>query len=158
MGMKKLPAGVSGAFYKDLLSRMGVKSTRQRLAVLEILGGSDRPMTAEELFLKIREDGAQELPAQAFENLSLSTVYRILDTLIKKSVVTKSGLMDGGKALFEMNSDVHRHNLICIKCHRIIPIEDCPLSEYECSLARQTGYQISGHKLEVYGICPKCKR
>ena len=133
--------------YKAMLKSRGIKSTKQRLAVLEVLCKSDA-LTAEEIFLNLRD---------SFLNLSLSTVYRILDTLSKNSVVTKSGLMEGGRALYEITPAAHRHNLICEKCHKITPLRDCPLAEYENEIEKITGYAISGHKLEVYGICPNCK-
>jgi Fur family ferric uptake transcriptional regulator len=135
--------------YKELLSGKGIKSTKQRLAVIGELSASGSPLTAEELFLQIHD---------CCEKLSLSTVYRILDMLCKNGVVTKSGLMEGGKAMFEITPDAHKHNLICIKCHKITPLADCPLSDYENDIAKSTGYSISSHKLEVYGICPKCNK
>lgn len=138
----------SNDYYKSVLAKNGIKSTRQRTAVLKVLRRSDVPLTAEEIFLKIH-GGAN--------NLSLSTVYRILDTLMKNNLVSKSSLMEGGRTLFEATYDIHRHNLICVKCRRIIPICDCPLTDYESGLERTTGYKITGHKLEVYGVCPKCE-
>jgi Fur family ferric uptake transcriptional regulator len=137
------------ACYKDIFAVKGIKSTRQRLAVVGELSASGSPLTAEEIFLNVHD---------CCENLSLSTVYRILDMLCKKDVVMKSGLMEGGKAMFEITPDVHRHNLICTKCHKITPLADCPLSEYESDIEKSTGYSISGHKLEVYGICPDCNK
>ena len=136
-------------YCKAMLVAKGIKNTRQRLAVLDVLVSSGKPLTAEEIYLEVRD---------SCDNLSLSTVYRILDTLCKKDIVTRSGLMEGGRALFELISDVHSHNLICIKCHDIIPLDGCPLLSFENELAKTTGYSISGHKLEVYGICPKCNK
>jgi Fur family ferric uptake transcriptional regulator len=137
------------ACYKELLAGKGLKNTRQRLAVLGELSSSGSPLTAEEIFLSVHD---------CCENLSLSTVYRILDLLCKAGVVMRSGLMEGGKAMFEITPEAHRHNLICVKCHKITPLVDCPLSEYESDIEKSTGYSISGHKLEVYGICPECSK
>ncbi|MFT8888776.1 MAG: Fur family transcriptional regulator [Ethanoligenens sp.] len=134
--------------YREKLLERGLKVTRQRLALLAALNQSDTPLTAEELFMRLRKD---------FATLSLSTIYRTLDTLCGKQMVARSVLMDGGRAMFEMTPEVHCHNLICTVCHRIVPIQDCPLGAYEDSIARTTGYKISGHKLEVYGICPQCR-
>lgn len=140
---------VTEATLRQALAGKGIKSTKQRLAVLGELEKSDAPLTAEDLFMKAH--------AQC-ETLSLSTVYRIVDMLCEKGVVMRSGLMEGGRSLFELTPVVHRHNLICVRCHKIIPLEDCPLSQYESDIAKSTGYNISGHKLEVYGVCPKCSK
>lgn len=138
------------SYYRELLAAKGIKGTKQRIAVVEELFSSSVPLTADDIFMRVHDAGD--------ENLSLSTVYRILDTLVKKEVVAKTGLLDGGKALYEIISGVHRHNLICIKCHRMMSFGGCPLQDFEKSLEDSTGFHISGHKMEIYGICPECRR
>lgn len=135
--------------YRQKLLERGLKITRQRLALLAALHQSETPLTAEDLYLRLRQD---------FSTLSLSTIYRTLDTLCEKQMISRSVLMDGGRAMFEIMPETHSHNLICTVCHRIVPIQDCPLAEYEGVIAKATGYEISGHKLEVYGICPQCQK
>lgn len=137
---------------KAMLAKHGLKSTKQRIAVLSVLQLNADPLTAEEIYIRLH-DSAEECG-----NISLSTVYRVLDILGKSGLVSKDGLIDGGKALYELVTGMHRHNLICIKCHKTIPIEECcPISGLEKRLEDTTGYEISGHKLEIYGICPKCR-
>ncbi|HEX2938413.1 MAG TPA: Fur family transcriptional regulator [Ruminiclostridium sp.] len=136
--------------YREILASKGIKGTRQRLAVIGELYSSSAPLTADEIYIKIHDDGS--------ENLSLSTVYRILDMFVKKEIVVKNGLLEGGKALYEIVSGMHRHNLICIKCHRMMSFGGCPLENFEKNLEDTTGFHISGHKMEIYGICPECSR
>ena len=112
--------------YRSMLAEKGIKATKQRMSVIGELSASKVPLTADDLYLRIRD--------QHGGSLSLSTVYRILDTLVKNDIVTKSGLLDGGKALYEIISGMHRHNLICIKCHRMMPLGDCPLGDFEKNL------------------------
>jgi Fur family ferric uptake transcriptional regulator len=117
---------------------------------MAVLFSSAVPLTADDIYIHIRDGGG--------EKLSLSTVYRILDTLGQKEIVAKTGLIEGGKALYEIVSGVHRHNLICIKCHKLIPLGDCPLGDFEKNLEDTTGFRISGHKFEIYGVCPDCRQ
>lgn len=142
------PSGARIGECVRLLKSKGIRTTRQRMSVLSLLLASDTPLTAEDLYVQVRE---------SCPNVSLSTVYRVLDALCEKNVLTKSGLMEGGRAMFEVTPLTHRHNLICIRCHRITPLRDCPLEDYETDVEKTTGYTVSGHKLEIYGICPKCK-
>jgi Fur family ferric uptake transcriptional regulator len=39
----------------------------------------------------------------------------------------------------------------------MITIGHCPIEDYENSLQKTTDFDITGHKLEVYGYCPQCK-
>lgn len=135
--------------YRDILAANGIKGTKQRLAVLKELYTSSVPLTADDIYIKIHDEGQ--------ENLSLSTVYRILDMFVKKEIAVKSGLIEGGKALYEAVTGVHRHNLICIKCHRMMSFDGCPLENLEKDLEHSTGFHISGHRMEIYGVCPECE-
>jgi Fur family ferric uptake transcriptional regulator len=62
------------------------------------------------------------------------------------------------RALYEMNQMTHRHYLVCLGCKKILAIEHCPLKAYEKALGEKTDYAIAGHKLDIYGYCPECRR
>jgi len=135
--------------YKELLKREGIKNTKHRIAILEILEDSDSPRTAEQLFISLRDKTA---------SIDLSTVYRTLDTFASKSLVIKSNRGDDGKALYEFNHNEHKHHLLCVGCHKLISIEDCPIGELQQILKRKIDFDITGHKLEIYGYCHDCKK
>jgi Fur family ferric uptake transcriptional regulator len=130
------------------LKRNGLKNTKCRTVILDILEQSAQPIAAETVYLHISERNM---------SVSLSTVYRTLDALADKNLITKLNIMGEDKTFFEYNSMVHKHYLICLSCKRIRPIEYCPLKDYEESLQRETNYLISGHNLNIYGYCPECK-
>ena len=48
--------------------------------------------------------------------------------------------------------------MICVKCKKMIPIDDCPVKELEKIIADKTGFNITGHKFELYGECENCAR
>ncbi len=131
---------------KDLKDK-GLKQTKHRLAILEILKSDDQPLSAEEVFRKLEEKKIQ---------INLSTVYRNLDLLAEKEMLNKLTLSGDLRAVFEYNQKIHRHYLICLACNKIKVIEHCPLQGYEEGLSQETAYQIIGHKLDVYGYCPEC--
>lgn len=132
----------------EILKNNGLKKTKHRQYVLQVLRECSQPVTAEQIYLKLMEKK---------DAISLSTVYRILDILISKKIVLKMNPLKEDKALFELNRRVHRHYLICIGCHKMLPIDDCPLGDYEKRLAKRTGFEITGHNLEIYGICRECR-
>lgn len=135
--------------YKELLNREGIKSTRHRNAILELLEESEFPQTAEQLFITLREKTA---------SIDLSTVYRTLDTFASKNLVIKSNRVDDGKALYELNHNEHKHHILCVGCHKLISIEDCPIGDLKQTLKNRIDFDITGHKLEIYGYCHDCKK
>ncbi|HCP15167.1 MAG TPA: hypothetical protein DIT32_05275 [Peptococcaceae bacterium] len=74
-----------------------------------------------------------------------------------KNLIAVLNLSGNTKALFEYNGRSHRHYLICLCCKRIEAIAHCPLKDDEETLAKETDYRISGHKLVIYGYCPDCQ-
>lgn len=134
--------------FEGMLKQAGLKNTKHRTSVLEILSGSDQPVSAEQVFLKLAEKGV---------NANLSTVYRILESFAAKGLAVKTNIGSDTKALFEISSTGHRHHMICIKCRKMTSVEDCPLEEYEKMLQKKTGFNVTGHKLEIYGYCEECK-
>lgn len=134
--------------YKDLLKTGNLKVTRHRNAILEAMEKNDLPMTAESLYMKLREEKI---------SISLSTVYRVLETLVDKGLATRSNLSDDNKALYELKHEDHHHHLLCVKCRQILPVDGCPLKDYEKLLEDRFGFTVKGHNLEVFGYCQKCK-
>lgn len=132
---------------REMFSRHGVKNTRQRNMVLEFLKKNDDPLTAEQLFMSVNSVDAA---------ISLSTVYRILDTFLQHGIVEKVSFTEGNKSMYELVRNEHRHYLVCVGCKRVMPVNGCPLQGYEKTLEEKTRFQITGHKLEIYGWCPLC--
>ena len=132
----------------DAIRLSGLKNTKSRLAILDVLEQSDQPISAEQVFLELKEKNI---------TANISTVYRTLDALTEKNLATKLSITGDNRTLYEFNRMIHRHYLICLGCKKIMAIDSCPLEDYEKSLAKETNYLISGHRLDIYGYCPACR-
>lgn len=133
--------------YADILKNEGLKSTKHRKAILFFLEQAEQPLTAEELYVELKEKS---------DSINLSTVYRTLDLFVSKELVNKLTLEDG-KARYELNQCEHRHHLFCVCCHKVIAIEDCPMGELQEMLKQKMDFDVTGHKLEIYGYCRNCR-
>lgn len=134
--------------YKDFLVREGVKSTKHRTSIIKILKESETPLTADDIFLSLKGKNI---------SISLSTVYRTLETLNSKDLVIKTNIFNDGMARFELNRKEHKHHVVCISCRKSVPIGDCPFEEFEKSLKEKMDFDVTGHKFEIYGFCKECK-
>jgi Fe2+ or Zn2+ uptake regulation protein len=125
------------------LRKEGYRFTRQRQVVLEELRKRDYHPSAKEVYDAVK----LHLP-----NVSLGTIYRSLDVLEALGWIRR--LKHGESSRFEANLRDHYH-LICIRCARIFDIDTSILSLNTQGL-EATGFEVKGHKLELYGRCPTC--
>lgn len=124
------------------------KNTKQRKIIIDIIEKAPLPLTAEDIFIDIK---------QTFNSVSLSTVYRNLEMLLSKEIIIKAVYNDN-KARYELKRGTHKHRLICKGCNTVVDINDCPLKALEDKLKNETDFDILDHKIEIYGYCPKCKK
>lgn len=132
----------------EILKRGNLKSTKHRITILKVISNQNIPLSAEDLYIILKENGI---------SISLSTVYRVLETLNEKGIVVRTNIPDENKAVYELYDNEHKHHLLCVKCRKILPVDGCPLEEYEKILENRFGFAVKGHKLEVYGYCNSCK-
>ncbi len=130
---------------ENLLREKGLKATKGRLEVLKILKEARRPMSAAQVFRETPKDMCA----------SLSTVYRILNQLTEADILQAS-LEQDESTYYEYRNEEHRHYIVCSRCGKLAPIDDCPLDALEKHILRSTGYTITGHRFQLEGICPDC--
>ena len=122
----------------------GIKKTKQRKCVLSILENAELPVTALDIYNQLEQCG-----------VSLSTIYRILETFSEKGLIAKTSVSAGGMALYELKRHEHKHYAFCMECHKIIVIDNCPMDVFTPEL-RENNFHVLGHKLEIYGYCNEC--
>lgn len=127
----------------NILKQASLKATKKRLMLLSAIRNAGHPITAEEIFDDVSD------------TMNLSTVYRALNAMADKNILSKSIHMDG-KTYYHFNDHIHKHELICSVCHKSVEVEDCPFDEIAELIAKKTGYSITGHNVEFTGICPEC--
>jgi len=123
------------------------RKTRQRQVILEELQAVTSHPTAVELFKLVQ----RRLP-----KVSLGTVYRNLDLLLRMGLIEKLE-HSGGEARFDANTAQHDH-LRCVGCGRVDDVMTPPLDLARPEDHDLRGYKLIGHRLEYLGICPRCRQ
>lgn len=139
---------MQGPDNKAVFAKYGLKNTKHRNLIYNILKDSDCPLTMEDIFLELKDVDT---------SISFSTVYRVLEAFAAKRIAEKSNSSTDGKSAFELNPTAHKHRLICIGCKKMVAIEGCPLGEFSKSLEKNTQFDITAHRLELFGYCPDCR-
>lgn len=124
------------------------KVTGPRQAILEILRRHSGPMSIKQIHQNLSEG-----------ECDLATVYRSMHLLEEMNMVKRFDL-GGGGARFELlaeGDDGHHHHLVCTSCSDVVEIEECFPNELEKEIASRNGFKQVTHKLEFFGICPRCQ-
>jgi len=130
------------------LSDQGLKSTRQRDAVLAVFLAARRHLSAEELYHLVRKTA---------RGIGYTTVYRTLKLLAGAGLAHERRFEDG-ITRYEYNAaDSHHDHLICNRCGRIIEFENAQIEELQALVARKNRFLVQNHKLELYGLCSECQ-
>lgn len=135
--------------FKHLLKEKNLKNTKHRNSILEVIQKSSQPIDVETIYIELKKKNV---------SISLSTVYRVLNVLVENGIVNKTNIVDENKSLYEINTMEHKHHLLCTRCRKMLIVDGCPLEEYQKAIEEKLGFSIKGHKLEMYGLCDKCKK
>jgi Fur family peroxide stress response transcriptional regulator len=131
----------------ERLKDLGLRMTPQRKAILSTLVMHPGHPTAEELHKAL-------LPE--FPNMSLATVYKTLTRLKDVGEVQELQFSSRDNRFDGHNPRPHPH-LICIKCDRVMDPDLPGLDGMIEELRRKTGYRVTSHRLDFFGLCPKCR-
>ncbi|MCM1494304.1 MAG: transcriptional repressor [Bacteroides sp.] len=127
----------------------GMKRTRQREDVFRVLTQAEEPLTAMEIYQRVRSNAKDA-------NYAISTIYRALSVFEEKELLEKTTLMGEDMAVYAWKGDVHKHYAICLICRRKLPLGSCPMEQLQLSPGLED-FTVTGHKLELYGYCKACK-
>ncbi|BAC07745.1 Fur family transcriptional regulator [Thermosynechococcus vestitus] len=125
---------------------MPPRRTRSQAIILDALRASGRSLSAQELFLELRQ---RQTP------LGLATVYRTLDHLRIHGQVQARPLPSGELVYSLVQQD--QHYLTCLHCGTSIEIEQCPVQPLETELQECYHFKVFYHTLEFFGLCAKCQ-
>ena len=127
------------------LRRAGLKVTLPRVRILEIFeNSSERHLTAEDIYNKIREVG---------DEVGLATVYRVLTQFESAGILVKLNFEDN-RSVYELSSnpefDDHHDHMVCIDSGSVIEFKNEIIEDEQKKIAKDHGYEIVDHKLVLY--------
>lgn len=126
----------------------GHKLTQPRRAILHTLMQSHKPLSPAEILACGQIEYAE---------LGLVTVYRTLEILEQIGVVRPVHVVDGCHG-YVLATPGHTHHVVCEQCHAVVEIVGCELGSFLQRVAKRTGYVVTGHWLEISGLCADCQQ
>ncbi|HYD70630.1 Fur family transcriptional regulator [Azospirillum sp.] len=127
---------------ETLCQEKGLKMTGQRRVISKVLSEAEDHLDVEEVHRRaVRID----------PRISIATVYRTMRLLEDADVVEKVDFGDG-RARYEEKRGIHHDHLIDTSTGRVIEFTNPELEAMKERIARELGYRIVGHRLEIYGV------
>ncbi|TDC94470.1 transcriptional repressor [Saccharopolyspora aridisoli] len=124
----------------------GLRATKQRAAVSQLLDHVNDFRSAQELHEELRRQG---------EGIGLTTVYRTLQTLADAGEVDVLRTASG-EAVYRRCSSHHHHHLLCRHCGRTVEVADPPVENWAERIGQEHGFSDVSHTVEIVGTCPDC--
>lgn len=134
--------------FREYLREHNLPVTAQRLAIGEVVMGSGRHVSAEDVQLELSKQGT---------TAGTATVYRTLEVLVRSGLVVERDFGEGFKR-FEAARDVpHHEHLLCTTCGKVTEFRDERLERMTTVLAETHGFTRNRHRLVIYGQCNDCR-
>jgi len=122
------------------------RQTKTRQGVLALLKKKS-PLAAPVILAGLKKLGV---------SVNKTTVYRELEFLLNKKVISEIVFRDGLKR-YEPKPSEHSHHLVCVDCQAVEQVVlDKDLDEQEKKISQRSHFKILHHSLEFYGLCRKC--
>lgn len=137
--------------YREFLLTKGLRMTRERAIIVEEVFASHEHFDAEQLVQRLaqRHDSRR---------VSRSTIYRSLALLEEAGLIRKVARQDG-REVYEHDYGYPQHDhFICNRCGSLIEFQNAEINETLAQIARDYGFRMEGHRLEVHGLCRDCAR
>jgi len=120
----------------------GLRLTEQRRVIARVLEDAQDHPDVEELYAR----------ASAIDDgISLATVYRTVKLFEEAGIIEKLEFRDG-RARYEDAERDHHDHLIDLHSGEVIEFVDAEIEALQEKIAEKLGYDLKGHRLELYGV------
>jgi Fur family transcriptional regulator, ferric uptake regulator len=142
-----LPADEWRAQVEHALQVTGHRNTAPRRAVLDWIAAQTGPFTAETLVADLGTHAAT--PGRA-------TIYRIVDWLRAAGWIARVH-SDTHASSYTRLLPGHHHSVVCLRCGLTLMVGGCAVEQLVAPALADTGFEVHGHVLELYGVCGTCR-
>ncbi|NOZ87442.1 MAG: transcriptional repressor [Deltaproteobacteria bacterium] len=133
--------------FEEFLRSRGLRHSASRGLVVEIFFSNEGSISAEELWLAVKN----QVPG-----IAVSTVYRTLRLLVDSGLArTCEGQ---GTVHYEPRSKASRDRIICMDCGKVMDLDLPEADLLQERIAMRLGYTVEQRELFMYGRCPACLR
>src|SRR5580700_4582987 len=151
LGRSKSDRGITRPSLMKELAARGVRMTAQRRLLVGIMQNSPRHLDAAKLL---------ELARKQDPDIDRATVYRTIALLKNRGLIDELDLMhiEGEKHYYEAKTNRDHCHMACFRCGAIMEFTSSSFEKLKKEMAKQSSFQIRVVRLEVGGICRRCRK
>ncbi len=127
---------------EELCAEKGMRMTEQRRVIARILQESDDHPDVEELYRR---------SSKVDPRISISTVYRTVKLFEDEGIIERHDFRDG-RSRYETVPEEHHDHMIDLNTGLVIEFRSAEIEALQERIAREHGFRLVGHRLELYGI------
>ena len=127
---------------EELCAAQGLRMTGQRRVIARVLASAKDHPDVEEVYRRANKIDAR---------ISLSTVYRTLKLFSEKGILERHDF-GHNRGRYEEASGPHHDHLIDVESGRVIEFRNESIEALQERIARELGFRLVGHRLELYGV------
>src|SRR5262249_41059030 len=120
----------------------GMRMTEQRRVIARVLAAAEDHPDVEELYRRC---------AALDNHISISTVYRTVKLFEDSGIIERHEFRDG-RARYEQIPESHHDHLINLRTGEVIEFQSEQIERLQAEIARQLGYRLVDHRLELYAL------
>lgn len=133
---------------EEQCAKLGLRMTGQRRVIALVLSQAHDHPDVESVYKRANA---------ADPRISLSTVYRTLKLFESKGILEKHDF-GRGRRQYEQAEREHHDHLIDLNTGRVIEFSNETIERLQEAVARELGFRLVGHRLELYGVPLERKR
>ncbi|NIP24065.1 MAG: transcriptional repressor, partial [Phycisphaerae bacterium] len=135
------------AKFNRFLLQKGFRRTKQRDELVNVFLRTEKHLSTQDLFDIVRKKN---------RNVGYATVARTLKLLAESGLCRVVDFGDGVQRFEHKYGHEHHDHLICLECGRFVEIYSKKLEKIQDEVVKKHGYIQEYHKLDIFGLCPKC--
>jgi Fur family ferric uptake transcriptional regulator len=133
--------------FEQFVAEEGLRRTEQRDKVLDVFLGTERHVSVQELY---------DLVRKKHRGIGYATVARTVKLICESGLCRQVDFGDGALRYEHKYEHQHHDHLICVECGKFEEIYSPKIEKIQHELVKKHSYVQKSHKLDIFGVCPKC--
>ena len=134
--------------FRTHIKEKGLRNTRQREEILRAFLSAGKHITVDDLYAIVKKKDPE---------IGYATVHRNLRVMCECGLADEIKIGKKKTRYEQKYGHTHHDHLICLKCGEFTEVNDNKIEKLQDKLAEANAFMPLRHKLEIYGLCKKCR-